>query len=203
MTKQLLNNTKKGETMIIALCGPSGIGKGFVKERLLEIYPFMEELSWLTTRPLRPDEQRGNRISVSPSEFERFAKNGDLVFLQNIYGYRYGLRRKDLIPDSRIKLTELHPNNVAEAIKIIPDIIIVGLVTFDVSLLHERLSAIRRTESPSEVEKRITTAEEDMQTILRQKQLFASVLEVSRDSESSITDRVAAILKPYLPQKGE
>ena len=189
--------------MIIALCGPSGIGKGFVKERLLEIYPFMEELSWLTTRPLRPDEQRGNRISVSPSEFERFAKNGDLVFLQNIYGYRYGLRRKDLIPDSRIKLTELHPNNVAEAIKIIPDIIIVGLVTFDVSLLHERLSAIRRTESPSEVEKRITTAEEDMQTILRQKQLFASVLEVSRDSESSITDRVAAILKPYLPQKGE
>jgi len=72
--------TRKEDTMIIALNGPSGIGKGFIKECLLRTYPHIQELAWFTTRPLRPNERSGgNRIRVTVSEFNRMADVGELV----------------------------------------------------------------------------------------------------------------------------
>jgi len=189
--------------MIIALSGPSGIGKGYIKERLLATFPFLEELRWFTTRQLRSNERCGNRISVTVSKFNELADAGDLVLVQDLYGYRYGLSRADLLPSSRVRVTEFHPDNVAEALKINPAIVVVGLVTHDISLLRKRLSVVRNTESASEIEKRITSAESEIRTILRHKRLFASVIEVSEISEASIFEQVLAILSPYLKQKGE
>ena len=80
--------------MIISLSGPSGIGKGFIKEQLLQLYPYIEELVWLTTRPLRSKGQDRNRINVSLPEFNRLAEFDELVLVQNIYGHHYGLRKR-------------------------------------------------------------------------------------------------------------
>lgn len=44
--------------MLIALSGPSGIGKGFIKEKLLREYPDIKEIQWITTRKLRSTESR-------------------------------------------------------------------------------------------------------------------------------------------------
>lgn len=188
--------------MIIVLSGPSGIGKGYIKERLLATFPLLEELAWFTTRPLRPNEGCNNRISIAASEFNKLADAGELVLVQNLYGFHYGLNRKDLLPNPRARLTELHPDNIAEALKINPAIVVVGLVTFDLSLLRERLSVLRNTESAAEIEQRITAAEVEIETILRCKKLFASVIEVSETSEASIFEQVLAVLSPYLSQKG-
>ena len=54
-----------------------------------------------------------------------------------------------------IKLTELHPDNMLEALKINPAILAIGFVTSDISLLHERLSVMRKTESIAEIEKEL------------------------------------------------
>lgn len=189
--------------MIIALSGPSGIGKSYIKERLLATFSFLEELAWFTTRQLRPNEVCGNRISVTVSKFNELADAGELVLVQDLYGYRYGLNRTDLLPSSHARLTELHPDNITEALKINPTIVAVGLVTPDLSLLRKRLSAVRNTESASEIEKRVAAAEAEIKTILRHKRLFASVIEVSEISEASIFEQVLAILSPYLNQKGE
>jgi len=189
--------------MIIALSGPSGSGKGYIRERLLIAFPFLEELEWFTTRQLRPDEVRGNRISITASEFNKLADAGELVLVQDLYGYRYGLHRKDLLLSPRIRLTELHPDNVAEALKINPAIIAVAFVTSDLSLLRKRLSTLRNTESVVEIEKRVVAAETEIETILRYKELFVSVIEVSEVSETSIFEQVLAVLSPYLNKKGE
>lgn len=189
--------------MIIVLSGPSGIGKGYIKERLLATFSFLEELTWLTTRQLRPHEACGNRISVTLSTFNELAESGELILVQNLYGYSYGLNRADMIPSSRVRLTELHPDNVTEALKINPAIVAVGLVTPDLSLLRKRLSVVRNTESASEIEERVTTAEAEIKTILRHKQLFASVIEVSEIAEASIFEQVLVTLSPYLNQIGE
>lgn len=189
--------------MIIALSGPSGSGKGYIGERLLTAFPFIEELAWFTTRQLRPDEVRGNRISIIASEFNKLIDAGKLVLVRDLYGYRYGLRRKDLFPSPHIRLTELHPDNVAEALKINPAIIAVAFVASDLSLLRKRLSILRNTESIAEIEKRVTAAEAEIETILRHKELFVSVIEVSEVSETLIFEQVFAILSPYLNQKGE
>lgn len=189
--------------MIIALSGPSGIGKEYIKERILTTFPFLQELNWFTTRQLRTNEACSNRTSITTSEFNKLMNANKLVLVQNLYGYLYGLKRVDLLPTPHIRLTELHPNNIAEALKINPAIVVIGLITHDLSLLRKRLSVIRNTESKSEVEKRVMAAETEIRTILRHKQLFASVIEVSEISEASISEQVLTILSPYLKKKGE
>jgi len=187
--------------MIIALSGPSGIGKGFIGERLLQFYPHIQELAWFTTRPLRTNEQGGNRIHVSLPEFNRMVGFGELVLVQDLFGHRYGLRKEDLLPGLDTKLTELHPDNLLEALGINPAIFAIGLVTFDLSLLHRRLSVVRKTESPAEIEKRVATAKSEIETILQWRSLFASVIEVTEARESSMMDEVRAVLTPHLTRK--
>lgn len=188
--------------MIIAFSGPSGIGKGFVKERLIKNFPFIEELAWFTTRPLRQTEHGSNRISVAQSEFDGLVESGVLILVQNIYGNSYGLKKDDLLPGHKIRLTEFHPDNLSEALKINPGIIAIGLVTPDLSLLQKRLSFVRKTESVAEIEKRIAVAKTEIQVIMSQRSLFASVIEVTKASEDSIFDQVLEVLTPHLEKKG-
>jgi guanylate kinase len=192
------DNKQKEDAMIISLSGPSGIGKGFIKEHLLKAYPFIEELVWFTTRLARPNEQGSNRTHVSLPEFNKLANTGKLALVQDLYGHRYGLRKEDLVPSPHIRLTEFHPDNLREALKINPAIFAIGFITFDLPLLHKRLSVIRNTESAEEIEERITAARIEIETILAQSSLFASVIEVSQASEDSILERMLAILTPHL-----
>ncbi|OGY78652.1 MAG: hypothetical protein A3B74_04730 [Candidatus Kerfeldbacteria bacterium RIFCSPHIGHO2_02_FULL_42_14] len=188
--------------MIISLSGPSGIGKGFIKERLLQLYPHIQELAWFTTRPLRSNEHGGNRIHISLPEFNQMVEFGKLVLVQDLFGHRYGLRKEDLLPSLDTKLTELHPDNLLEALRINPAIFSIGLVTFDLSLLHKRLSIVRKTESPEEIENRVATAKSEIEIILQRRSLLASVIEITEARESSALDEVLAILTPHLTTKG-
>jgi len=90
--------------MIISFSGPSGIGKGFVKEHLLRIYPHIGELVWFTTRFPRSNEKQGNRIHISSSEFNKLSEVGDLVLVQHLYGHRYGLKRESLLFSKDVRL---------------------------------------------------------------------------------------------------
>jgi len=187
--------------MIISLSGPSGIGKGFIKEQLLQDYPFIKELAWFTTRSLRPNEKVGNRISVPISEFNNLVETGKLVLVQDLYGHRYGLKKEDLLPSPQVSLTEFHPDNLSAAMEINPEIIAIGLVTFDLSFLRKRLSVFRNTESAAEIEQRVAVAKIEIETILRHKSLFEAVIEVAEVSESSVFDQVLTALTPHLTRK--
>lgn len=185
--------------MIIALSGPSGIGKGYVKERLLQLYPHILELAWFTTRPLRTNEQvGGNRAYISVSEFDRMTDAGELALVQKLFGHRYGLRVDDLLPTTDVRLTELHPDNMSEALRINPEIIAIGFVTFELPLLHKRLAVVRKTESPAEIAKRVAVAEIEIKTILQQRSLYTSVIKVAEATEHLVLDEVLATLTPHL-----
>jgi len=189
--------------MIISLSGPSGIGKGFTKEGILKLHPDIEDLAWFTTRLLRPNEQKGgNRIHVSLSEFDELEESGELVLIQDLYGHRYGVKKEDLLPCPNIKLTELHPNILKEALDINPEILAIGFVTFDFLLLHKRLSVVRKTESAEEIEQRVVIAKSEIDAILQQEALFTSVIEVTEATEASVLEQVFAVLAPYLKKGG-
>lgn len=188
--------------MIISFSGPSGIGKGFIKEQLLQLYPHIQELVWYTTRPLRSNEQGGNRIHISLPEFNQLAGFGELVLVQDLFGHRYGLRKEDLVTGPGIKLTELHPANLVEALKINPTIFAIGFVTFDLSLLHKRLSIVRKTESEAEIEKRVTKAKSEIETILQHRSLYASVIEITEVEEDQVFSKVHSILQSQIKPKG-
>lgn len=180
--------------MIIALSGPSGIGKGFIKERLLALYPDMEELRWLTTRSLRPGEEGGNRIHVPDAQFTELVRCGEIVLVQSHFNHHYGLRKGDLAPCALTRLTELHPSILRDALGINSEIILIGLVTPDLSLLRKRLAQVRKTESLAEIEKRIAQAESEMNAILEQRQIFAAVIEVTEAKESFLLSEIRSIL---------
>jgi len=107
----------------------------------------------------------------------------------------------DLLPTPDIRLTELHSDNISEALKINPEIIVIGFVTFELSLLHKRLAVVRKTESLAEIVRRVATAEIEIRKILQQRSLYTSVIEVAEVNEHLILDEVLATLTPYL-QKG-
>lgn len=187
--------------MLIALTGPSGIGKGFIKEKLLQVYPFIEELVWITTRDPRPGEQKSNRMSVSEEEFKILMITDELVLVQNdLFGHSYGVKKKDLLQTSCIKLTEIHVDNIKQAFLVNPNIFAIGLITRDFSILRNRLS-IRKTEDLMEIEKRIISATKEVENILLYKDLFASILEVSKYSENMILGQIITVLDDKLKEK--
>ena len=187
-----------GGHVIISITGPSGIGKGTVKEHLLRVFPAIGELKWLTTRPPRPNET--NRISVPLEEFGEMEARGELVLVQELFGHRYGLRAVDLTPtdSGQVWLTEFHCQNVIRAQALNPSILALALITRDLALLRHRLSTSRGTETPSEIELRLAAAIDEMETILQYRHLFTAVLEVSTETQDSIANQVVEILAPQL-----
>jgi len=188
--------------MLIALTGPSGIGKGFIKEKLLQVYPFIEELVWFTTRGPRPNEQKSNRIFVSEEEFNTLVTSYNLALVQNdLFGHSYGINKKDLLPSSNIKLTEIHVDNIKQALEINPTILVIGLITHDFSIIRNRLSVIRKSENLIEIEERIISAKIEVENILSNKDLFTSIIEVNKISESTILKQIISVLVNDLKEK--
>lgn len=181
--------------MIIALSGPSGIGKGYFKEAILSKHPDVQELIWYTTRGLRPNEF--NRKSISDSEFEALLDEGNMVLVQEIFGHRYGVSRDDLSRESGGWLTEVHPYVVSEAKHINPQIITIGMMTEDLNLLRERLVVKRKTEDSAEIEVRLSVAEKEMAAIKANPELFDEVIVITRENESSVADIAQKLFKKY------
>ena len=185
--------------MIIVLSGPSGIGKGYIKESLKEKYPNIEELVWYTTRNLRPNElTNSNRKHLSEEEFKKMAEEGEMALVQGIFGHRYAVRKQDLLPREGVFLTEIHPFVIEEAKIINPNIIAIGLVTDDYALLRERMTNRRKTESLDEVERRIQAAKDEVNAIRDKAQFYDSFITIKRDNESQIATMAQELLSKYV-----
>ena len=180
--------------MIFALSGPSGIGKGFAKEAILEQNPEIKEAVWYTTRELRPGEK--NRKSLPGIEFTALHHNEKLVLVQELFGHRYGILKSFLTTGGDI-LTEIHPFVAGEAKKINPDIVLIGMVTDDIDLLRERLAQKRKTESPEEIEKRVAAAKREIEAIRENYQLFDTIIAISRETEGSVGEMAQSLFKIF------
>lgn len=185
--------------MIIVLSGPSGIGKGYIKESLKRKYPYIEELVWYTTRDLRPNElTNSNRKQLPEEEFEKMAKKGEMALIQGIFGHRYAIRKQDLLPREGVFLTEIHPFVIEEAKNINPDIITIGLVTDDYDLLRERMVDRRKTESTDEVKHRIQAAKDEVNAIREKAQFYDSLITIKRDNEGQIAAMAQELFLKYV-----
>lgn len=184
--------------MHIALSGPSGIGKGFVQERILQTYPSMQELRWSTTRPPRTTVPDANRVHVSVDTFTQLARSGDLVLVRKIFGHHYGLARRDLAPCDGLYLTEVHPDNLQEARKVNPSLIVIGLMTSEPALLRHRLAEVRRTEHPEEIEMRLAESTREMQAMCDQRALYTALIDVTFASQVHVVPDVLAIIHSCL-----
>lgn len=185
--------------MIIALSGPSGIGKGFVKDSLREIYPSIEEIVWYTTRELRPNElaPNSNRQHISEETLAKMSEDGELALIQGMFGHRYAVKKQDLVNETGVFLTEIHPYVIKEAKEINPNIISIGLVTDDFDLLKERLVYRRKTESIDEIDKRIQSAKAEVGAIRNNLDYYNEIIEIARDNEHLIANIAQKMFAEY------
>jgi guanylate kinase len=76
----------------IVLCGPSGVGKRTLTQRLLKEYPHIFGLSVShTTRKPRPGEENGVHYHfIARGEMEKMVEDGKFIEVVTLFGYMYG-----------------------------------------------------------------------------------------------------------------
>ena len=184
--------------MIIALSGPSGIGKGYAKEAIKELYPNTKELLWYTTRALRPNEVNGiskNRAHIDIEDFEKQRNNFALI--QEIFNNKYAVKKSDLLESEEVILTEIHPYVVGEAKNINPRIVTIGLITDDFDLLAERLAIRRKTESEDEIRERVKEAVKEVKAVKKNCALYDEIVTINRENEEKVKAIMQEIFEKY------
>ena len=93
MTESLPAKSTSAGTLIV-LSGPSGVGKGTLKEFIVNALPQLNESVSVTTRPARPGETDGvDYYFVSKSRFQQMADGGELLEWETYAGNSYGTPR--------------------------------------------------------------------------------------------------------------
>ncbi len=195
--------------MIVSLSGPSGIGKGFLKQMLKGYFPNSSELVWYTTRPLRKGEGPGtNRDHLSLEEFEKLNEAGEMIFVQNVYGNYYGVKLSDLFASTDgIVFTEFHPNIVEDVFNVLidasMDFYMIGMTTDQKGFIRHRLADVRRTETPEEIDKRVEEAENEIKQIEKNRKYFDRLIMINDRNELNIEVYVKEIIEDIISNANE
>ncbi len=188
--------------MLLSITGPSGVGKGYLKRQILQVLPSFSELIWLTTRPLRPDEIEGvsNRKHISFEDLSTLKARGMLVHEQFLFGNWYALTVEELARrHSADCMTETHIDMLSAMQAVAPHVVTLALVPKTIGLLEDRL--IRRDGLLDEaVRLRLEAAPKEIERIREKTSDFSLVIEVSRETESSLVHTVLHYLSRRLTQ---
>lgn len=184
---------------ILLITGPSGIGKTFLGQQLLAKYPAAFKLGKLfTTRAVRPNEEGGDRISVSSDEFKAMSKLDDFFTFASFHNNFYGYPRTLFTSTRKNVIINTWPALVPKFIDL-PNICIVALVSpaERLSALTDRMSA--RGDSPKIIAERLPLIQRDQDTLLELKPL---ILKTGRlftiQGEGTIPDEVIPWVENHL-----
>ena len=138
---------------LIAVVGPSGVGKDSVMQGLAEAVPGLELVRRTITRPA----EAGGEMHEEATEdaFLRLAAQGAFALSWQAHGHRYGIRRSALRPldEGRDCLVNLSRAVLAEAAALSPYLTILSL-TASPETLAARLAA-RGRERPDAIRDRL------------------------------------------------
>lgn len=154
--------------LLIVLSGSSGAGKDAVLARLKESNYPLKYITTLTTRPRRAKERDNiDYHFVSTEKFQEMMKNNKLLEWANVYGNWYGVPReavKQALDQGHDTIVKVDIQGAATIKKILPQAILIFLAPPSMDELLTRLKQ-RHTESPSDLNLRLKTAEEEMKQI--------------------------------------
>jgi guanylate kinase len=156
----------KGDLIIIS--GPSGAGKGTLVRGLLARVPRLWCSVSATTRPPRPGEREGvDYFFLTPEEFERREREGEFLETAEVHGNRYGTLRgpvQDKIAEGCRVILEIDPQGAMQVRRNAAESTLVFVRAPSEDELRRRL-AKRGSETPSQVETRMRTAERELQLV--------------------------------------
>ena len=155
--------------LLIIMSGPSGVGKGTIREKLMEDRSLNLFYSVsMTTRNPRPGEVNGREYYfVSKEEFQRNIDNGNLLEWAEFVGNRYGTPRdkvEKMRDESKNVLLEIDVNGTSQILsKLDPnDVISVFIAPPSIEELGNRLRG-RSTESEEVIQNRVAQAARELE----------------------------------------
>lgn len=154
--------------LLIVLSGSSGAGKDAVLARLKESdYP-LKYITTLTTRPRRAKERDNiDYHFVSTEKFQEMKANNKLLEWANVYGNWYGVPKeavKQALDQGHDTIVKVDIQGAATIKKILPQAVLIFLAPPSMDELLTRLKQ-RHTESPSDLNLRLKTAEEEIKQL--------------------------------------
>lgn len=166
MSRQSLR-TKKG--IIFIMSGPSGVGKGTIREKVLKQIPDLIFSVSVTTRKKRPGEIDGkDYIFVSREKFEEMIRNNELLEWAEVYGNYYGTPSKIVekaLIEGKDVLLEIDVQGAKNVKRRYPEAVSIFIFPPSVEDLILRLKK-RATETQEEFQRRIEKAKREMDEVI-------------------------------------
>lgn len=160
---------------MLILSGPAGAGKTTIVKQLLSSAPVALEMSVsATTRPARPGEVDGqDYYFLSRDEFERLRADGEFIEWAEVHrsGHFYGTLASEIarIQQSRKwVLLEIDVEGALNVMQLYPAALSVFLETPSLDEYERRLRG-RGTETEEVIQRRLRTAQEELQYSARYK----------------------------------
>ena len=159
----------KRRGLLIIFSGPSGVGKGTVRDLFIDRKELGLTFSIsMTTRAPRPGEIDGkDYYFVSRDEFERAIEHNELLEYAEFVGNYYGtpLAEVDRLRDQgKNVLLEIEVQGALQVIERVPDALSIFLVPPNMDELQRRIEN-RRTESAEVIHERLSKAAKEMELV--------------------------------------
>jgi len=158
-----LGKTKKGE--IIAVSAPSGGGKTTIVKQILKKFPEIVFSVSATTRPKRESEKNGvEYYFITEAEFKQKINNDEFVEWEKFYDYYYGTFKsvvEENVKYGKSVLLEVDVKGAISLKRIYPEAHLIYITPPSFEELVKRLRE-RRTESESDIKKRIERAKMEL-----------------------------------------
>ncbi|MEW2919250.1 phosphonate metabolism protein/1,5-bisphosphokinase (PRPP-forming) PhnN [Ruegeria sp. ANG10] len=176
---------------VIAIVGPSGVGKDSVMDALEAKIPGIHRVRRVITRPTGEEGEDFDRVSVE--RFQQMAADGTFTLNWAAHGLFYGVPSSinSLRQHAAAVLVNLSRSVLAQAQEVFGDLVVISL-TADPEVLAQRLSA-RARESSTEQARRLARAKTPLPEGL------ARVIEI--DNSGPLDATIDAILAQLQPER--
>jgi guanylate kinase len=179
----------RGNLFVIA--APSGAGKTSLVDALLKQDPNIRLSISYTTRAPRPGEVDGREYHfVDRTAFERMIAAGDFLEHANVYGNYYGTSRRwieEQLEGDHDVLLEIDWQGARQVKKLFPHMVGISIVPPSLDELRRRLQG-RGKDAPEVIEKRMSTAREELAHVLE----FSYII-VNERFEAALSDLQAVV----------
>jgi guanylate kinase len=178
---------------LFVIAGPSGVGKGTVVRRVLELRPTAVLSVSATTRAPRPGEVDGvDYRFVSDAAFDALVAADDLLEWADIFGHHRSGTPAGPVEAARAAghdvILEIDVQGARQVHDRVPDAVLIFLAPPSLEELERRLRA-RGTEDEAQLERRLATARDE----LARTPEFDHV--VVNDEVNAAAERIARILE--------